>query len=115
MRKDDAPLMEQVEYALQTCKPTTGRPRWQPDQHLGMMVARFSLRRLAVTHVQHIDVTSIAVIEKSYRLISQGELTVACDSTEYDRGEHSTTNRSICITLFGWMSFRISFLLVPAY
>ncbi|MEF2484027.1 Fe-S biogenesis protein NfuA [Vibrio mimicus] len=93
MRKvaDDAPLMERVEYALQT------QVNPQLAGH-GGHVSLISISDDGVALVQFgggcngcsmVDVTLKEGIEKELLAQFAGELTAVRDSTEHDRGEHS--------------------------
>ncbi|AMG03078.1 Fe-S biogenesis protein NfuA [Vibrio cholerae] len=93
MRKvaDDAPLMERVEYALQT------QVNPQLAGH-GGHVRLISISDDGVALVQFgggcngcsmVDVTLKEGIEKELLAQFAGELTAVRDSTEHDRGEHS--------------------------
>ncbi|KQA20023.1 Fe-S biogenesis protein NfuA [Vibrio metoecus] len=93
MRKvaDDAPLMERVEYALQT------QVNPQLAGH-GGHVSLISISDDGVALVQFgggcngcsmVDVTLKEGIEKELLAQFSGELTAVRDSTEHDRGEHS--------------------------
>ncbi len=93
MRKvaDDAPLMERVEYAIQTqVNPQLaghgGHVQLLEISDDGVALVQFGG---GCNGCSMVDVTLIEGIEKELLAQFEGELTAVRDSTEHDRGEHS--------------------------